>query len=192
MLAAAITQLDVLAQQSNQLLDQLAQARDAETSAQLAAKASQDLSARLDIALTTEKQRLRAWAFYAYSEGGSAAELMGVIHAMGEDPSKASNPMGDLSYLTDTRAQTFANIATLELQQADATYVADVAQTSAEQAAADVVTAKAAVDKVVVEQKAQLAALRSTQAADIAKAGPLVGILAGQRTPQAVAAFNAL
>ncbi len=191
-LAVVLTKLDALAGQSNGLLDKLAQARTVETSARTAAKDSEELSTRLDAELATEKQRLRAWAFYAYTEGGSAAELVGVIDAMGDDPAHASNPMGDLSYLTDARAQSFANIQTLQLQQADATYRAEVARTSAEKAAADVAAAKTAVDGVVVEQKALLETLRKAQAADIAKAGPLVGILAGARTPEAVTAYDAL
>jgi D-alanyl-D-alanine carboxypeptidase len=191
-LAAVITKLDELAKQSNQLLDKLAQAQAVEDSAQTAAKDSEDLSARLTVQLAAEKQRLRAWAFYAYSEGGSAADLVGVFDAMGTDPARAGNPMGDLSYLTDIRAQTFANIQTLQLQQADATYQAEVARTSAEQASADVASAKKAVDAVVAQQQAQLDTLRTTQAAHIAKAGPLVSILAGARTPAAIAAYDAL
>ncbi len=191
-LAVVLTKLDALATQSNQLLDKLAQARATQASAQAAAAQSQALSARLDQQLALERQRLRAWAFFAYSEGGSTAEMVGVFDALADDPSRAGNPLGDLSYLTDTRAQTFANIQTLQLQQADATYRAEVASASAQKAAGAAADAKASVDTAVLQQKSLLETLRRTQADDIAKAGPLVGILAGASSTRASAAYDAL
>lgn len=191
-LAAVLTKLDTLAAQSNRLLEKYAAAKDVEAAALLEAERNQALSAQLTAQLAHERDQLRTWAFYAYSEGGSVAEMAGILGAMGKDPATSGNPVGDLSYLTNARGQAFATIDALSKQQADATYRAEAASKEAQRAAKEAAAAKTDAAAVVADQKAQLEALRKTHAAEIAKAGPLVQVLAGARTPEATAAYRAL
>lgn len=192
-LAGVVTQLDALSKRANAELERYADATAAQATARAEATRNQDLSDRLAIEVAAEKQRLRAWAYYAYTEGGgSVAEMMGVLDSMKESPAHVGNPVGDLVYLTDSRGQLFATITGLSQKQAVATQRAQAASAAAKTAADKAATAKAAAAGLVADQQARLAALRKTHAADIEKAGPLVQVLAGVLDPAAKKAYAAL
>lgn len=192
-LADVVGRLDVLSTKANAQLERYSDAQKASVKAQTDARFNQDLSDRLAVEVVAEKQRLRAWAYYAYTEGGgSVAEVMGVIDSMKDSPAEVGNPVGDLAYLTDSRAEMFATITRLSDQQAVATQEAKRAGATARAEADKAAKAKAAAAELVSEQEAELTALRKTHAKDIEKAGPLVQTLAGVLTPQAQKAYAAL
>ncbi len=192
-LADVVAQLDVLSKKANAELEDYADATAAQAAAATEAKRQQDLSDLYTIQLASEKQRLRAWAYYAYTEGGgSVSEVMGVIDSMKDSPAEVGNPVGDLAYLTDSRAQVFARLNTLLAQQRAATQRAEAASAKAKTEATKAAAAKAAAEDLVAAQQEKLATLRTTHAKDIEKAGPLVQVLAGVLDPAAKKAYEAL
>ncbi len=192
-LADVVAQLDALSGRANAALEAYADATQAQAQAATEAKRQQDLSDLYAIEVASERQRLRAWAYYAYTEGGgSVAEVMGVIDSMKDSPADVGNPVGDLTYLTDTRAQAFATLNALSQQQQLATQRARAASAKATAEAAAAKKAKTAADQLVAAQQQKLADLRATHAKDLAKAGPLVAVLAGVLTPEARTAYRSL
>ncbi len=102
------------------------------------------------------------------------------------------DPLGDLSYLTDQRVRAVDEVRTLTARQSQLTFNRAAAQKAATDAAAKIVTEKAALDVLVKTQQDKLAILQKTQAADVAKAGPIAAYLVGIQTPEAKAAYEKL
>lgn len=191
-IAAALAKTDALAKQANDVLAKLATARDVLEQATAEAARNEELSATLQAELDETNQMLRDWAFYAYTEGGSVADFTSMIDSLKEDPATAGNPIGDLNYLTEERTQLQDRIQQLTDSQREATTRARAARDLAAETERTIAADKVVLDKALAEQKAQLADLRTAQATELTKAGPLVALMVGVQTPQAKAAFDQL
>lgn len=191
-LAAALDRMDRLAKQSNSLLQRLATARRTLALAQADAERNEELSRQLATRLDRAVRQLKDWAFFAYTQGGSMAELEGVIDSLGQDPARAGNPMGDLVYVSNERSGLVDLVTRLGSEQATATEAAREARATADAAARSIAADKSRLDVAVRAQKAELEGLRRSQAAQLSSAGPLVALLVGLQTPQARDTYDAL
>lgn len=191
-LSAALKELQGLSTQSNTLLESLTDARAAEKAATASAAQAkvelEVLQARLDRA----RAIVREWAFQAYSEGGTGGEMLSMLDAMRAEESNVGDPLGDLSYLTDQRVRAVDEVRTLTARQHVLTENRDAAQKMAAETAARIVKEKAELDVLVRTQQTKLTGLQKTQAADVAKAGPIAAYLVGIQTPEAKAAYEKL
>jgi hypothetical protein len=191
-IAAALARTDALAKQANDVLAKLAAARDVLEQATTEAARNEELSATLQAELDETNQMLRDWAFYAYTEGGSVADFTSMIDSLDKDPVTAGNPIGDLSYLTEERTRLQDRVQQLTDSQREATTRARAARDLAAETERTIAADKVVLDTALAEQKAQLAALRSAQATELTKAGPLVALMVGIQTPEAKAAYEEL
>lgn len=191
-LSLALKELQGLAAKSNALLESLTEARSAEAAATAsAAQANVELGV-LQGRLDRARAIVREWAFQAYSEGGTGAEMLSVLDAMQAEEAKVGDPLGDLAYLTDQRVRAVEEVRILTAQQKALTTSRAAAQKAATDAAAKIVTEKAALDALSKTQHAKLAVLQKSQAADVAKAGPIAAYLVGIQTPAAKLAYEKL
>ncbi|MFQ6172421.1 D-alanyl-D-alanine carboxypeptidase family protein [Oryzobacter sp. R7] len=190
--AAATREMDRLADQSNALLERLQAAQDTEAAAtEEASRARADL-VLLESRLARARAVLREWVFSVYSGGGGESDLAGMLDAMLAEPEDVGDPLGDLSYLTEQRTRALQDVRVLTAEQVRLSAAADAAETRARDARATIQREKAALDKVVLAQRAKVADLRKLQVAEVERAGPIANILVGARTPEARAAAAAL
>lgn len=190
--ASATREMDRLADQSNALLERLQAAQDTEAAAtQEASRARADL-VLLESRLARARAVLRDWVFSVYSGGGGESDLAGMLDAMLAEPDDVGDPLGDLSYLTEQRTRALQDVRVLTAEQVRLSAAADAAETRAREARATIQREKAALDEVVLAQRAKVADLRKLQVAEVERAGPIANILVGARTPEARAAAAAL
>ena len=190
--AAATREMDRLADQSNALLERLQAAQDTEAAAtEEATRARADL-VLLESRLARARAVLREWVFSVYSGGGGESDIAGMLDAMLAEPDDVGDPLGDLSYLTEQRTRALQDVRVLTAEQVRLSAAADAAETRAREARATIQREKAALDKVVLAQRAKVADLRQLQVAEVERAGPIANILVGARTPEARAAAAAL
>jgi len=190
--AAATRAMDALADKSNALLESLVAARETERAASDEAASSHADLAVLEARLATAHQLLRDWVFSVYAGGGGDADLAGMIDALGSQPDRVGDPLGDLSYLTEQRTLALEDIKVLTAEQVRLSASADAASAFAAEATRAVQRDKGALDKVVLAQRARVAQLRTLQVAEVEKAGPVASLLVGARTPAAKAAAKRL
>ena len=184
--------MNALADKSNALLESLVAARETERAAtDEAVSAHADLVV-LEGRLATARQILRDWVFSVYAGGGGDADLAGMLDAMGSEPNKVGDPLGDLSYLTEQRTRALQDVKVLTAEQVRLSAAADAAEASAADATRVIQRDKAALDKVVLDQRTRVGELRKLQVAEVEKAGPVANILVGARTPAAKAAAQRL
>lgn len=191
-LSVALKELQGLATKSNALLESLTEARAAEVAATASASQAKVELGVLQGRLDRARAIVREWAFQAYSEGGSGAEMLSMLDAMRAEEYAVGDPLGDLSYLTDQRVRAVEEVRTLTARQHDLTKSRAAAQKVATESAAKVVREKTALDALVKTQQAKLSQLQKSQAADVAKAGPIAAYLVGIQTPEAKAAYEKL
>lgn len=191
-IAAATTRLQRLAEQANGLLQKYAQARDDQQAAQAEADAQRARSSSMEIQLRAGRAQLGDWAFHAYAGGGSVAEAASMFNAMTKDAAQAGNSAGDLSYLTEQRVRAFQRIRELTEQQKRATAFAEVATTKAAAATQQAADARAALDGIIKQQRAELDSVRSLHSQQVAKAAPVTGLLLGNSSQDALTASLAL
>jgi zinc D-Ala-D-Ala carboxypeptidase len=190
--AAATREMNALSDKSNALLESLVAARETERAAtDEAVSAHADLVV-LEGRLATARQILRDWVFSVYSGGGGDADLAGMLDAMSSEPDQVGDPLGDLSYLTEQRTRALQDVKVLTAEQVRLSAAADAAEASAADATRVIQRDKAALDKVVLAQRARVGELRKLQVAEVEKAGPVANILVGARTPAAKAAAQRL
>ncbi|MGL5931035.1 MAG: D-alanyl-D-alanine carboxypeptidase family protein [Dermatophilaceae bacterium] len=190
--ATEMRRMDTLSSRSNALLERLAKAREVEGVAlDEAARARADL-ADVQSRLARSRTVVRDWAFSVYTGGGSDVEISGMLDALSVTPDRAGDPLGDLSYLTDQRTRALADVRALTAEQQRLTTVAERSAATATTARRSIESDKAALDKVIVEQRARIGDLRKLQMAEVQQAGPIAGILVGARSPQAQAAASRL
>jgi zinc D-Ala-D-Ala carboxypeptidase len=190
--AAATREMNALSDKSNALLESLVAARETERAAtDEAVSAHADLVV-LEGRLATARQILRDWVFSVYSGGGGDADLAGMLDAMSSEPDQVGDPLGDLSYLTEQRTRALQDVKVLTAEQVRLSAAADAAEASAADATRVIQRDKAALDKVVLAQRARVGELRKLQVAEVEKAGPVANILVGARTPAANAAAQRL
>ncbi len=189
---AATREMDALADKSNALLESLVAARETERAATDEANTAHTDLVVLEGRLATARQILRDWVFSVYSGGGGDADLAGLLNAMGSEPDQVGDPLGDLSYLTEQRTRALQDVKVLTAEQVRLSAAADAAEASAAGATRVIQRDKAALDKVVLAQRARVGELRKLQVAEVQKAGPVANILVGARTPAAKAAAQRL
>jgi len=189
---AATREMNALSDRSNALLESLVAARETERAATEEASSARADLVVLEGRLATARQILRDWVFAVYSGGGGDADLSGMLEALSASADQVGDPLGDLSYLTEQRTRALADVKVLTAEQVRLSAAADAAEALAAAATRVIQRDKAALDKVVLAQRARVADLRTLQVAEVAKAGPVASILVGARTPAAQAAAQRL
>ncbi|MGB7817880.1 MAG: M15 family metallopeptidase [Ornithinibacter sp.] len=190
--AAATREMDRLADESNALLESLSAARETERAAsEEAAQARSDLAV-LEERLATARQVLRDWVFSVYAGGGGDSDLSGMLEAMSADPDEVSDPLGDLSYLTEQRTRALADVKVITAEQVRLSTSADAAEVRAASATSAIEKDKKALDTVVRAQRERVGELRVLQVEEVEKAGPVASFLVGARTDEAQAAAERL
>lgn len=191
-IAAASGKLNRLAIQANTLLQDYAEARTAERTARAEATLSvlrlQQLTARMG----KDRKALAQWAYLAYAGGGSLSDMGAMLDTLGKPPAEAGDMAAQLAYLSNQRSVAFERVENQTQLQEALTQRAVQASTEATTAAQQAADARAKLDVVMKEQKAQLEATRSLHARQVAKAGPIAGLLLGSEDPDARAASTRL
>ena len=192
-IAAAATKLDRLALEANELLQKYAAARDAERTAREEANRNVLLYQQLSTRLGEDRRALGQWAYLAYAgTGGSISDMGTLLDTLAKPAAEASDTAAQLSYLSDQRSWQIERVQNqTQLQRAIALKAVE-ASTRATEAATAAADAKKKLDVVVKEQKAQLDATRQLHAEQVAKAGPVAGLLLGSGDPAAIEATKRL
>lgn len=191
-LSIALKELQGLSTKANALLESLTEARAAEAAATASAAQAKVELGVLQGRLDRARVIVREWAFQAYAEGGTGAEMLSMLDAMQAEEAEVGDPLGDLSYLTEQRVRAVDEVRTLTARQSQLTTNRAAAQKAATDAASKIVREKAALDVLVRTQQAKLTQIQKTQAGDVAKAGPIAAYLVGIQTPAAKAAYEKL
>ncbi|WP_270888048.1 D-alanyl-D-alanine carboxypeptidase family protein [Pedococcus sp. 5OH_020] len=186
-IAAAAAKLDRLAAQANTLLQAYAKARDDERVARDTANRDVALFQQLSTRLGQDRRALGQWAYQAYAGGGGSLGDMGaMLDVLTKSANEASDTAAQLSYLSDQRTSAFKRVENQTQLQRDVAAQAVEASTKASEAAAKAAEAKKQLDVVVKEQQAQLDATRKLHTEQVAKAGPVAGLLLGSGDPKAM------
>ena len=136
----------------------------------------QQLSTRLG----EDRRALGQWAYLAYAgTGGTITDMGTLLDSLAKSASEASDTAAQLSYLTDQRSWQLERVQNQTQLQRTIALKAVEASTRATEAATQAAEAKKKLDVVVQEQKAQLDATRQLHAQQVAKAGPVAGLLLG-------------
>ncbi|MBR7742334.1 D-alanyl-D-alanine carboxypeptidase family protein [Phycicoccus sp. BSK3Z-2] len=189
--AVEMRRMDRLSDRSNDVLESLAAATDAEDAAsEESSQAHRDLIS-LEARLAKARAIMRSWAFDVYS-GGEHADLEGMLDAMQSEEDEAGNPLGDLAYLTDQRTRAVAEVRSLTAEQERLTEAADEAEKTAREARTRIEKDSERLETLLKAQRARVGELRKLQMAEVDKAGPVANILVGARTPEAKAAAERL
>ena len=192
-IAAAATKLDRLALQANALLQEYAAARDAERTAREEANRNVLLYQQLSTRLGEDRRALGQWAYLAYAgNGGTISDMGTLLDTLAKSASEASDTAAQLSYLTDQRTGQFERVQNQTQLQRTIAIKAVEASTRATEAATQAAEAKKKLDVVVQEQKAQLDSTRQLHATQVAKAGPVAGLLLGSGDAAAMEASKRL
>ena len=192
-IAAAMTKLDRLAIQANTLLQDYATARDEARTARDEADRDVRLYQQLSTRLGEDQNALGQWAYQAYAgTGGSLGDLSALLDTLAKPPEEASDTAAQLSYLSDQRTHAFERVRDHTALQAEVAARAVEASTRATEAAQRAAEAKAALDTVIAEQKAQLESTRKLHAEQVSKAAPISGLLLGSGNAAALDASRAL
>jgi hypothetical protein len=179
-IAAAATKLDRLALQANTLLQEYAAARDAERAAREEANRNVLLYQQLSTRLGQDRRALGQWAYLAYAgTGGSIGDMGTLLDTLAKPAAEASDTAAQLSYLSDQRSWQLERVQNQTQLQRTIALKPVEASTRATEAAAQAAEAKKKLDVVVKEQQAQLDATRQLHADQVAKAGPVAGLLLG-------------
>lgn len=184
-LAELLDKLETLTETANAALERKAAADEAAEIATKRAETERATADRLAAQLAEKQQQLREWAFSAYVDGGSTAEMVSVFDAMIKDPSEAGNPVGDLVYLTDDRVLIFQDIRDLTARQKAAAERAEKAASEAEAAAEEAAQAQTEADQAIEEHEELIAEAQEGQIELLADAAPLAAMLIGLASPEA-------
>lgn len=191
-MAALLLELQTVTDEANDALEAKAAANETARLSLARAASSRATAVRLAEQLARKHQQLRDWAFSAYSDGGSTAEMVSVFDALLNDPAKAGNPVGDLAYLTDERIRLFDDIRDLTERQAEAAQRAQDESAAAQEAAAEATRTTVAAEEALDTQREAVATAQEEHASTLREAAPLVSILLGMSSPEAKARGEAL
>ncbi|MFN2320789.1 MAG: D-alanyl-D-alanine carboxypeptidase family protein [Dermatophilaceae bacterium] len=183
--AVLIAELQVLTQEANDALEAKSIADEVSRRSTARAATARATAVRLADELERKHQQLRDWAFSAYSDGGSTAEMVSVFDALIKDPSKAGNPVGDLAYLTDERLRLFQDIRSLTKRQQAAADRAQVENEKAREASAEAAVARAAADEALKKHTETVAKAQESQITALQNAAPMAAMLLGLASPEA-------
>jgi len=179
-IAAAAGKLERLAVQANTLLQEYAEARDAERAAREEANRNVRRYQALSTQMGEDRREIGQWAYLAYAgTGGSINDLGALLDTLAKPAAEAGDTAAQLSYLSDQRAGAFERVETQTQLQRSIAIKAVEASTRATEAAKAAKEAKEKLDTVIAEQKVQLEATRRLHAEQVAKAGPIAGLLLG-------------
>jgi zinc D-Ala-D-Ala carboxypeptidase len=178
-MAALLAELQIVTDSANEALEAKAIADEVARQSGARAASSRNTAIRLADELARKHQQLRDWAFSAYSDGGSTAEMVSVFDALINDPSKAGNPVGDLAYLTDERLRLFEDIKRLTARQKAAAERAEAERAVASEAAAEAARAASAADAALRAQNEAIEKAKQNREAVLRGAGPLAAMLVG-------------
>jgi zinc D-Ala-D-Ala carboxypeptidase len=179
-IAAAATRLQRLAAQANVLLQDYAEARDAERKAREEANRNVALYQQMSTQLGRDRRALGQWAYQAYAgSGGTLGDMSALLSALTTTAEGASDTAAQLSYLSDQRGHAFDRVENQTQLQRDVAARAVEASTRATEAAAAAARAKAKLDVVIEQQQTQLEATRKLHAEQVKQAGPVAGLLLG-------------
>ncbi len=179
-IAAATTRLQRLAAQANVLLQDYAEARDAERKAREEANRNVALFQQMSTQLGKDRKALGEWAYQAYAGGaGTLTDMSALLSALTTTAEGASDSAAQLSYLTDMRGHAFDRVENQTQLQRDLAARAVEASSRATDASAAAARAKAKLDVVIKQQQAQLDATRQLHADQVERAGPVAGLLLG-------------
>lgn len=184
-MAALLTELQTLTDQANAALETKALADEVVRQSTARAASARATALRLAADLDRKHQQLRDWAFSAYSDGGSTAEMVSVFDALLSDPEKAGNPVGDLAYLTDERVRLFEDIKELTERQKAAAQRAQDESAKAREAAAQAAAARVAADDALRQHTEAVAAAQEDQVEVLRNAAPMAAMLVGMASPEA-------
>ena len=191
-LSGAMKKVNTTAAQSNALLQQLATARETQREATAAATQARQELGVVTKRLELGRAALRAWASAAYAQGSAHLETMSMLEAMRSDPSHAGDRVADLAFVTQSRSDAITEIRALVARQRELTATAAAQQQRATKAADAIAASKKKLDAVLTGQRAEMDRLRTLQAEEVKKAGPLASILVYATTPEAKAAARRL
>lgn len=184
-IAASTDRLERLALQANQLLQDYAKAKEAERAARAEAdrnlKVFEEMTAQAD----DDRSTVRAWAFHAYTGGGSLADLSAMVEALSTPAAAASDPLAHLSYLSDQRVHALERIQHLAAEQQAVALKAVDARTAAGVAALAAADARKKLDGVIAKQKKELETTRALHEEQVRRVGPISGLLLGSENQQA-------
>lgn len=184
-MGALLVELQTLTDQANAALEAKAVADEVVRASTARVATARATSLRLADELARKQQQLRDWAFSAYSDGGSTAEMVSVFDALLSDPSQAGNPVGDLAYLTDERLRLFQDIRDLTKRQAAAAARAQAESEKTRTAAVAAAEAQVAADEALRQQKETIAKAQESQRDALRVAAPLAAMLVGMASPEA-------
>ncbi len=184
-IAAATDRLERLALQANQLLQDYAKAKDAERAARAEADRNLKVFEEMTAQAADDRSTVRAWAFHAYTGGGSLADLSAMVEALNTPAAEASDPLAHLAYLSDQRVHALERIQHLAAEQQEVALKAVDARTAATVAAVAAAEARKKLDTVIARQKIELEATRALHAEQVRRVGPISGLLLGSENQQA-------
>jgi hypothetical protein len=191
-IAAATTRLERLSLQANKLLEEYAAARDAERAAREEANRNVKLFEVLSTQVNEDRRALGEWAYHAYAGGGTLGEMQALIEVLGRPAEEASDTAAQLSYLSDQRTGAYLRVRDHAALQRDVAARAVEASARATEEAAKAAEARRKLDGVIKDQKAQLESTRELYADQVAKVGPIAGVLLGSENAAARAATKRL
>jgi hypothetical protein len=184
-IAAATTRLDRLALQANQLLQDYARAKEDERAARAEADRNLALFEQMTAQASEDRSTVRAWAFHAYTSGGSLADLSAVLEALSVPASEATDQLARLGYLSEQRVRALERTQHLAAAQQGVAVKAVEARSAATVAALAAADARRKLDVVIAQQKRELENTRALHAEQVRRVGPISGLLLGSETEQA-------
>ena len=184
-IAAATTRLERLALQANQLLQDYAKAKEDERAAQAEADRNLKLFEKMTAQAEEDRSTVRAWAFNAYTGGGSLADLSAVLETLSVPAADATDQLARLSYLSEQRVHALERTQNLAAAQQEVALKAVDARSAATVASLAAADARRKLDDVIARQKRELETTRTLHEEQVRRVGPVSGLLLGSGSKQA-------
>lgn len=190
-LALELSKLQRLSKTANRSLQEFADAKRKERTATREAREAKRELKKSKQRLQRSRDDLARWAADVYTHG-AYAEQLAWVDALSVDPSGVTNPMGDLTFLSDSRARALDLLREETSTQAEASRRAADKHRQAQKHYARAEKARKDATAVITEQRAVVAKMRTENAKAIKAAGPIVSSLVGMTHPDAKSARAAL
>ena len=184
-IAAATTRLDRLALQANQLLQDYAKAKEDERAASAEADRNVALFEQMTAQAHEDRSTVRAWAYQAYTGGGSLADLSAMLETLSVPASEAGDQLARLGYLSEQRVRALERTQHLAAAQQEVALKAVDARSAATVASLAAADARRKLDDVIARQKQELETTRALHAEQVRRVGPVSGLLLGSASKQA-------
>lgn len=184
-IAAAATRLDRLALQANQLLQDYAKAKEDERAATAEADRNVELFEQMTAQAHEDRSTVRAWAYQAYTGGGSLADLSAMLETLSVPASEAGDQLARLGYLSEQRVHALERTQHLAAAQQEVAVKAVDARSAATVASLAAADARRKLDDVIARQKHELETTRALHAEQVRRVGPVSGLLLGSASKQA-------